>query len=341
MKPFFTAGAKRLLAFSSSSYSFLPLPFFSRTNQAHHPSAVASWVAAAMDARVAESEERRERERSSLSSAACSSATSSSGAEEGDEEEEGGGRRRKGPEGAAPLRSCSPSSSSLSSSSPTAAKEAAAAAAAAMEAAAEEESPRPTLRAATARHSDGKGPRRGIPASSGGGSAASHFSSSTPYARPRSHLTPFHGAAPPPLSLGAYAERLASHLRPSPLAFAHASLLLDRLAAADPLASPAPDTAHRLLLAGVAVAAKLTDDRVRRAEVVARVGGVPAAELAGLELALLRGVRFRAHVARGELLQRVRELKLGRGAARAAAAADAAAAATAAVVEETGANVGG
>ena len=145
---------------------------------------------------------------------------------------------------------------------------------------------------------------------------------STPYARPRDHLTPFHGAAPPPISLGAYAERLASHLRPSPLAFALALELLDRLARADSLASPAPDTAHRLLLAGVDVAAKLTDDRVRRAEVVARVGGVPAAELAGLELALLRGVGFRAHVARGELLQRVRELKLGgRGGGRGAPAA--------------------
>lgn len=75
------------------------------------------------------------------------------------------------------------------------------------------------------------------------------------------------------------------------------------------MASPAPDTAHRLLLASVAVAAKLTDDRVRRADVAARVGGVPAAELADLELALLRGVGFRAHVPRGELLERVRELK--------------------------------
>jgi len=273
---------------------------------------------------VAESEERRER---SLSSAACSSATSSSGAEEegeegGGEEEEGGRggtsrKQRKKGSAEAPLRSCSPSSSSLSSSSPRAGEREAAEAkeAAEGERGEEEQQQRrqrqqqqPPSSSFSAR-AGGKGLRRAAAPPSNSPRPSS--SSSTPYARPRDHLTPFHGAAPPPISLGAYAERLASHLRPSPLAFAHALELLDRLAKADPLASPAPDTAHRLLLASVAVAAKLTDDRVRRAEVVARVGGVPATELAGLELALLRGVGFRAHVARGELLQRVRELKVG------------------------------
>ena len=284
------------------------------------------------------------------------------------------GRRRSGGPARAPLRSCSPSSSTLSSSSPTAAAraeaeaggEAARGTAAEAKAASEEEEekeeeeeqpPRPPA-PPSPRRAGGKESRRGCevrgcvaappsssppppaaaapngPAPRAFSSSSSSSFASTPYARPRSHLTPFHGAAPPPISLGAYAERLASHLRPSPLAFAHALELLDRLAAADPLASPAPDTAHRLLLASVAVAAKLTDDRVRRAEVVARVGGVPAAELAGLELALLRGVGFRAHVARGELLQRVRELKI-RGVR--GEPADAAAAAAAAV-EETGAN---
>ena len=273
---------------------------------------------------MAESEERRER---SLSSAACSSATSSSGAEEegeegGGEEEEGGRggtsrKQRKKGSAEAPLRSCSPSSSSLSSSSPRAGEREAAEAkeAAEGERGEEEQQQRrqrqqqqPPSSSSSAR-AGGKGLRRAAAPPSNSPRPSS--SSSTPYARPRDHLTPFHGAAPPPISLGAYAERLASHLRPSPLAFAHALELLDRLAKADPLASPAPDTAHRLLLASVAVAAKLTDDRVRRAEVVARVGGVPATELAGLELALLRGVGFRAHVARGELPQRVRELKVG------------------------------
>jgi hypothetical protein len=119
------------------------------------------------------------------------------------------------------------------------------------------------------------------------------------------------------LDLQAYAARLAIHLAPSPLAFVHAAALIDRLAAAHPPAAPAADTVHRLLLAAVTVGVKMTDDACASASFVARVGGVPRAELASLELALLRGVGFAAHVRYDELAARLAGL---RGAAPPAAA---------------------
>jgi hypothetical protein len=59
-------------------------------------------------------------------------------------------------------------------------------------------------------------------------------------------------------------------------------------------------TAHRLLLAAITISQKVWRDQPFANEYMARVGGVPAAELAEAELALLRFVGWRAHVGVGD-----------------------------------------
>ena len=56
-------------------------------------------------------------------------------------------------------------------------------------------------------------------------------------------------------------------------------------------------SAHRLLLAAITLAQKVTRDAPYENAYLARVGGVTPQELASLELALLRALQWRAQVA--------------------------------------------
>ncbi|KAG2452957.1 hypothetical protein HYH02_002294 [Chlamydomonas schloesseri] len=128
---------------------------------------------------------------------------------------------------------------------------------------------------------------------------------------PTGKLTVFHGLRPPPIGLQAYVERVAKFTKCSPVCFIMALVYMDLLAQRDPDMLPTPLNVHRLLLSGVLVAAKLTDDHYYNNAFYGRVGGVSVQEINRLELELLRLLDYRLHVPWEELRCMLKQLLAG------------------------------
>ncbi|PNW87325.1 hypothetical protein CHLRE_02g118050v5 [Chlamydomonas reinhardtii] len=128
---------------------------------------------------------------------------------------------------------------------------------------------------------------------------------------PTGKLTVFHGLRPPPIGLQAYVERVAKFTKCSPVCFVMALVYMDLLAQRDPDMLPTPLNVHRLLLSGVLVAAKLTDDHYYNNAFYGRVGGVSVQEINRLELELLRLLDYRLHVPWEELRCMLKQLLAG------------------------------
>ncbi|KXZ50651.1 CYCU1 protein [Gonium pectorale] len=140
------------------------------------------------------------------------------------------------------------------------------------------------------------------------------FTSSTvgsQHMMPTGKLTVFHGLRPPPIGLQAYLERVAKYTKCSPVCFIMALVYMDHLAQRDPDMLPTPFNVHRLLLSGVLLAAKLTDDHYFNNAFYGRVGGVSVQEINRLELELLRLMDYRLHVPWEELRGMLKQLVAG------------------------------
>ncbi|KDD73560.1 hypothetical protein H632_c2054p0 [Helicosporidium sp. ATCC 50920] len=108
----------------------------------------------------------------------------------------------------------------------------------------------------------------------------------------------------PQIGLKAYARRLLKYGRCSPLCLLWAQAYILRLRSARPAGlEPGPRSMHRLLLAGLVLAAKATEDRCCTNRHYARIGGVELAELNAMELALLKLLDYRVLVGATELSQ--------------------------------------
>ncbi|EFJ42348.1 cyclin [Volvox carteri f. nagariensis] len=128
---------------------------------------------------------------------------------------------------------------------------------------------------------------------------------------PTGKLTVFHGLRPPPIGLQAYVERVAKYTKCSPVCFVMSMVYMDLLGQRDPDMLPSPLNVHRLLLSGVMLAAKLTDDHYFNNAFYGRVGGVSVQEMNRLELEMLRLLDYRLHVPWEELRAVLKQLVAG------------------------------
>ncbi|GLC46058.1 hypothetical protein PLESTM_001820500 [Pleodorina starrii] len=128
---------------------------------------------------------------------------------------------------------------------------------------------------------------------------------------PTGKLTVFHGLRPPPIGLPAYVERVAKYTKCSPVCFIMSLVYMDLLGQRDPDMLPTPLNVHRLLLSGVMLAAKLTDDHYFNNAFYGRVGGVSAQEINRLELEMLRLLDYRLHVPWEEVRAMLKQLVAG------------------------------
>ena len=101
----------------------------------------------------------------------------------------------------------------------------------------------------------------------------------------------FASSVAPPVSLADYAARLACYNMNGTEAVMYGFVLLHRYHKLTRI-PPTPLTMHRLLLAATVVASKSHYDHFYANAFMAKVGGVPAAELGLLELALLQDMDF-------------------------------------------------
>ena len=124
----------------------------------------------------------------------------------------------------------------------------------------------------------------------------------------------FYRKLEPPLSITGYLARLHQFCPASAAVYMAASLYIHRLAVEERAIPVTRRNAHRLVLAGVRVAAKALEDLAYPHAKVARVGGVSEAELARLEISfcflagfelVVREEKLRAH------WEALREVDLG------------------------------
>jgi hypothetical protein len=128
-----------------------------------------------------------------------------------------------------------------------------------------------------------------------------------------SRVTPFHGLKVPPIAVDEYILRIAKHAKCSPVCFVMAYAYLERLAKKDKKLRPCHRSVHRLLITGVMIAAKLTDDNYYNNAFYARIGGVSLAELNALELKMLGLLDFRLSVSRHQVLLLMKSMQLSLG----------------------------
>lgn len=121
-----------------------------------------------------------------------------------------------------------------------------------------------------------------------------------PLSRVPDAARPFFSVAAQPFALRFYVARLVQYLHCSPAAFVCALALLDRAAAAEPALTLSSLNVHRALSAAAVVAAKFVDDEVYANAYYARVCGLGAEELNGLEARLLEAVGWRVRVSEVE-----------------------------------------
>lgn len=120
---------------------------------------------------------------------------------------------------------------------------------------------------------------------------------------PGTYLTgranPFHLNHAPPISLPEFTARLYKYFACSREAFVVAVAYLRRLHAAAPEIF-GMQSAHKLILTTLTVAAKFTDDVACKQKHYAQCGGVDAAELSTLEATLLHRLNFTVFVTASE-----------------------------------------
>mmetsp|Transcript_16526 Transcript_16526/g.23191 ORF Transcript_16526/g.23191 Transcript_16526/m.23191 type:complete len:653 (-) Transcript_16526:46-2004(-) len=119
------------------------------------------------------------------------------------------------------------------------------------------------------------------------------FSTFTP--RNSGSRSPFHASVKPSISIGDYLKRIHTYADCSDTCFVLCLIFIDRLIQSNAV-SVNIMTIHRLLVVGVAVAAKFFDDLHYTNSHYSRVGGVPVAELNELELQFLFALNFDLHV---------------------------------------------
>lgn len=109
------------------------------------------------------------------------------------------------------------------------------------------------------------------------------------------HLTAFHSATPPPISIHDYLERLAKHFRCSDECLLLALVYIDRVVKNRPDFVFTTRNAHRTLATALTVAAKFNDDLHYSNRYYAQCAGVKLQELNILEaqFILLVGWRFK------------------------------------------------
>ncbi|GAB7366625.1 hypothetical protein MBLNU230_g8609t1 [Neophaeotheca triangularis] len=115
-------------------------------------------------------------------------------------------------------------------------------------------------------------------------------------------LTRFHSRAPPAISVADYLQRLIKHATLSPPILLSIVYYIDRLCALYPAFTINSLTVHRFLITAATVAAKGLSDSFWTNPTYARIGGIPVAELATLELEFLQRVEWKI-VPKPELLE--------------------------------------
>lgn len=115
-------------------------------------------------------------------------------------------------------------------------------------------------------------------------------------------LTRFHSRAPPAISVADYLQRLIKHATLSPPILLSIVYYIDRLCALYPAFTINSLTVHRFLITAATVAAKGLSDSFWTNPTYARIGGIPVAELATLELEFLQKVDWKI-VPKPELLE--------------------------------------
>ena len=114
-----------------------------------------------------------------------------------------------------------------------------------------------------------------------------------------SRENPYHLKHAPPISLPEFTARLYKYFACSRQAFVVAAAYLRRLHAAAPELF-GMQSAHKLILASLTVAAKFTDDVACKQKHYAQCGGVESTELNVLEATLLHRLKFSVFVASSE-----------------------------------------
>ncbi|XP_020580628.1 cyclin-P3-1-like [Phalaenopsis equestris] len=108
-------------------------------------------------------------------------------------------------------------------------------------------------------------------------------------------LTMFHGLRAPNIGIKDYIERIFKYSKCSPSCFVIAYIYIDRfLLRTGTYLTPL--NVHRMLITGIAVAAKFIDDAFYNNAYYARVGGITTTEMNRLELNFLFSLDFKLHV---------------------------------------------
>lgn len=110
---------------------------------------------------------------------------------------------------------------------------------------------------------------------------------------------PYHLKHAPPMPLPDFTERLEKYFACSAPTYPVAAALLRRLHVAAPELFSI-QSAHKLILAGLTIAAKFTDDAACKQTHYARCGGVDVAELNLLEATFLARLQFSTFVTEAE-----------------------------------------
>lgn len=113
---------------------------------------------------------------------------------------------------------------------------------------------------------------------------------------PLHSMTVFHALEPPSISVADYVARVSKYVFCSEACLVAARAYVARCTERIPCLSLTSLTVHRLFITAVVLACKYHDDLSYNLTYYAKVGGLPAKELANLELHMLRALDFRLDV---------------------------------------------
>jgi len=112
--------------------------------------------------------------------------------------------------------------------------------------------------------------------------------------------TSFHGSRPPAISISKYFKRLESYMKCSEECYVLALIYIDRITSRILDFKINSLCIHRLVLTGVAVAAKFSEDRYFKNSYYAKVGGISNKEFNMLEMSFLIYLDFKLFVSAEE-----------------------------------------
>lgn len=121
----------------------------------------------------------------------------------------------------------------------------------------------------------------------------------------------FYCRKPPPISVGAYLERLHTYCPMSTGVYLATSLFIYRLAVDERTVHVTPRTVHRLVLGALRVTMKALEDQRYSHRKMARVGGVSESELARLEISFCFLTSFELFVRDSDLAAHLDMLRRG------------------------------